>query len=403
MQEHMYEPRHHEFLDAFRAFVEREIVPHEEAWTEAGRVDPAVWRAAGESGFLAMSVPPEYGGAGLSDFRFNVIVSEVLAAAHVSSVGFNIHTDIVVPLLVGLGTESQKRRWLPGCVSGRTITCIGMSEPTAGSDLQAIQTVAERQPDGQYLLNGKKTFISGGALANLCVVACKTTSPSGQAGMSLLVVEEGAEGFTHDRELKKIGLRGLDMAELVFDNVRVSAENRLGEEGQGFLYLVRGLAQERLIIGLQSQAMAEAALAVTLKHCREREAFGRPIGKFQNSRFKLAEMHTEVTIGRTFVDHCITEHNARALSAEKASMAKYWLSELLDRVVDQCVQLHGGYGYLAQSPIAKMYTDARASRIYGGTNEVMREIIGRGLGFLTGPVERMRRRGNGLRRPLTPA
>lgn len=381
MQEFMYEAPHREFRDAFRSFVEREIAPHEESWTEAGKVDPKAWRAAGEAGFLALGVPREYGGRGVSDFRFNVIVSEVLAAAHVSSVGFNIHTDIVVPLLAGLGSEAQKRRWLPGCVSGQCITCIGMSEPTAGSDLQAIQTVAERQPDGQYVINGKKTFISGGALANLFVVACKTTLPSGDMGMSLFVVEDGAEGFAHDRELKKIGLRGLDMAELVFENVRVPAENLLGEAGRGFLYLVRGLAQERLIIGLQSQAMAEAALAVTLKHCREREAFGRPIGKFQNSRFKIAEMYTEVTIGRTFVDQCILEHNAGALTAEKASMAKYWLSELLDRVVDQCVQLHGGYGYLARSPIAKMYTDARASRIYGGTNEIMREIIGRGLGL----------------------
>lgn len=381
MQDFMYEDDHRAFREGFQAFVEREVLPFEEAWTEAGKVDPSVWRAAGENGYLALSVPKTYGGADLSDFRYNVIVSEVLADAHVSSVGFNIHTDIVVPLLLGLGTDAQKARWLPGCVSGEIITCVGMSEPTAGSDLQGIRTMAELQPDGHYRLNGKKTFISGGALANLCVVASKTTTPAGDAGMSLFVLEDGMDGFAHDRELKKVGLKGLDMAELVFDNVRVPAENRLGEEGKGFSYLVRGLAQERLIIGLQSQAMAEAALAETLQHCRTRTAFGRPIGQFQNSRFRLAEMHTEVTIGRTFVDRCIVEHNAGALTAEKASMAKYWLSELLARVVDQCVQLHGGYGYLAESPISKMYTDARASRIYGGTNEIMREIIGRGLGL----------------------
>ena len=381
MQDFMYEEEHRAFRDEFAAFVQREIAPHEDAWRDAGRVDQGVWRAAGQDGFLAMSVPEEYGGRGMADFRFNVIVSEVLAQSHISSVGFNIHTDIVVPLLVAIGSEEQKARWLPGCVKGETITCIGMTEPKAGSDLQGIATVAEKQSDGSYVVNGRKTLISGGALANLCVVACKSNAEGGHESMSLLAIEDGMEGFSHDRELKKIGLNGLDMAELVFEDVRVPASNLLGEEGMGFLYLVRGLAQERLIIGLQSLAMAEAAFEETRAHCRDRTAFGRPIGKFQNSRFKLAEMFTEITIGRTFVDQCITEHNSGNLSAEKASMAKYWLSELLGRVVDQCLQLHGGHGYLAESPIAKMYTDARASRLYGGTNEIMREIIGRSLGF----------------------
>ncbi|MEM7435886.1 MAG: acyl-CoA dehydrogenase family protein [Myxococcota bacterium] len=381
MQDFMYEEEHRAFRDAFAAFVEREIVPREEAWREAGKVDREVWRAAGAGGFLALSVPEQYGGASQTDFRFNVIVSEVLARCQVSSVGFNIHTDIVVPLLAGIGNDEQKGRWLPNCVTGEAITCIGMTEPKAGSDLQGIHTVAEKQPDGSFILNGRKTLISGGALANLCVIACKAAADGDHQSMSLLVVEDGMEGFSHDRELKKIGLNGLDMAELTFENVRVPAENLLGEEGMGFLYLVRGLAQERLIIGLQSLAMAEAALEETVAHCQERTAFGRPIGKFQNSRFKLAEMFTEITIGRTFVDQCIMEHNEGKLTAEKASMAKYWLSELLGRVVDQCLQLHGGHGYIADSPIAKMYTDARASRIYGGTNEIMREIIGRSMGF----------------------
>lgn len=381
MQDFMYEEEHRRFRDAFARFVEREIVPNEEAWRAAGKVDPDVWRAAGENGFLAMSIPKEYGGPDVTDFRFNVIVSEVLAQSQVSSVGFNIHTDIVVPLLLGIGSDEQKGRWLPGCVTGETITCIGMSEPKAGSDLQGIHTVAEKQPDGSYVINGRKTYISGGALANLAIVACKADADAGHESMSLFAIENGMKGFSHDKELKKIGLNGLDMAELVFENVRVPAANLLGEEGKGFLYLVRGLAQERLIIGLQSLAMAEAALEETVTYCRERKAFGRPIGKFQNSRFKLAEMKTEITIGRTFVDSCIMEHNEGKLTAEKASMAKYWLSELLGRVVDQCLQLHGAHGYMAESPIAKMYTDARACRIYGGTNEIMREIIGRSMGF----------------------
>ena len=381
MQTFMYEEEHHMFRDAFRTYVQREAVPNEEAWVEAGIADSAAWMKAGENGFLSKSVPEEYGGLGEKDFRFNTIVSEELAYANVSSLGFSVHTDIAVPYIVRLGNAEQKERWLPGAVSGECIASIGMTEPNTGSDLQGIQTTAIRQADGSYLLNGQKTFITNGVLAGLCVVVCKTNPDAGHKGFSLLVVEDGMEGFDHSRKLGKMGMRGCDLGELFFNNVHVPSENLLGEEGMGFIYLMQELPQERLIIAVQSVAAAEAALAETVKYCQERQAFGQPIGKFQNSRFKLAEMQTEITIGRTFVDQCITELNARTLTPEKAAMAKYWLSDLQGRVVDQCVQLHGGYGFMSEYPIAKMYTDARVSRIYGGTNEIMKEIIGRKMGF----------------------
>ncbi len=381
MQDFMFDEELHMFRDAFRAFLQREAVPHEDAWTHAGIANHVVWHKAGENGFLAMDVPEAYGGLGVKDFRYNAIVSEELAYAHVSSLGFSVHTDIVVPYILQYGTEAQKQRWLPKCVTGETICAIGMTEPNAGSDLQGMQTTAIMQPDGRYLVNGQKTFITNGVLAGLVVTAVKTTPGTGYKGISLLVIEDGMEGFEHSRKLDKMGMKGNDTAELFFTDVRVPAENLLGEEGMGFIYLMQQLPQERLAIAVQALAGAEAALKETINYCRERTAFGRPIGKFQNTRFKLAEMKTEITIGRTFVDQCILELNAGTLTTEKASMAKYWLTDLLNTVVDECVQLHGGYGYMSEYPIAKMYTDARAGRIYGGTNEIMKEIIGRAMGF----------------------
>ena len=381
MQPFMYEEEHLMFRDAFREYLQREAVPHEEAWVEAGNASREAWRIAGENGFLAMDVDEQYGGLGAKDFRFNAIVSEELAHASVSSLGFSVHTDIASPYISRLGTDEQKERWLPKVVSGESIVAIAMTEPNTGSDLQGIQTTATKQPDGSYLLNGQKTFITNGYLGGLFIIVAKTDPNAGSRGISLLMVEDGMEGFTHDNKLKKIGMQGNDTAELYFDNVRVPAENLLGDEGMGFIYLMQELPQERLIIAVQGIAGAEAALAETITYCKERTAFGRSIGKFQNSRFKLAEMKTEITIGRTFVDQCILEHNKGQLTTEKASMAKYWLTELQGRVVDQCVQLHGGYGFMAEYPIAKHYTDSRVSRIYGGTNEIMREIIGRSMGF----------------------
>ena len=381
MQDFMLNDELRMFRDAFRAFVRREAAPYEAAWCAAGVVDRAVWRKAGAAGFLALDVDEQYGGPGAADFRFNALVNEELAYANVSSPGFSVHTDIVVPYLTRYGTEAQKRRWLPGCVSGATICAIGMSEPNAGSDVQGIQTTATRQEDGSYLVNGQKTFITNGILAGLFVTAVKTNPAAGHRGMSLLVIEDGMAGFDHSRRLEKMGLKGNDTAELFFSNVRVPAANLLGEEGRGFAYLMQQLPQERLAIAVQALAGAEAALAVTITYCRERSAFGQPIGQFQHNRFKLAEMKTEITIGRAFLDRCIVELNERTLTAEKAAMAKYWLTDLQNRVVDDCVQLHGGYGFMAEYPIAKMYTDARAGRIYGGTNEIMKEIIGRAMGF----------------------
>lgn len=381
MQEFMYEEEHLMFRDAFREYLQREAIPNEEAWVERGIADRSAWLKAGENGFLAMGVPEAYGGLGAKDFRFNAIISEEMAYANVSSLGFSVHTDIVTPYIVRLGTDEQKQRFLPKAVTGEMIASIGMTEPNTGSDLQSIQTTAQRQPDGSYLVNGQKTFISNGVLAGYCVVVCKTDPNAGHRGITLLLIEDGMDGFEHSRKLSKMGMRGADLAELFFDNVRVPPENLLGEEGKGFYYLMQELPQERLIIGVQSIAAAEAALAETIAYCRERTAFGKPIGKFQNSRFKLAEMQTEITIGRTFCDQCIQELNAGKLIPEKAAMAKYWLSDLQNKIVDECVQLHGGYGFMAEYPIAKMYTDARGSRIYGGTNEIMKEIIGRSMGF----------------------
>ncbi|MEM7114213.1 MAG: acyl-CoA dehydrogenase family protein [Chloroflexota bacterium] len=381
MQDFMYEEEHLMFRDAFRAFLQKEAVPYEEEWTEAGIVDPVIWRKAGENGFLCMDVPEEYGGLGVEDIRFNTIISEELAYAHISSVGFGLHSDISVPYIVRLGTEEQKQRWLPRLVSGELLCSIAMTEPNTGSDLKGVQTTAVRQSDGSYILNGQKTFITNGVLSDLCIVVAKTDPDQGHKGISLIVVEDGMDGFDHSRRLHKMGLRGNDTAELFFDNVHVPAENLLGKEGMGFIHLMQQLPQERLMIGIGAVAAAEAALKMTIDYCQERTAFGQPIGKFQNSRFKLAEMQTEITIGRTFVDQCINELNTGTLTTEKASMAKYWLSEMQGRVIDQCVQLHGGYGFMMEYPITKFYTDARVSRIYGGTNEIMREIIGRSMGF----------------------
>lgn len=380
MQPHMYEEEHRMFRDAFRQFLEQEVVPHEERWTEEGIVDRELWNKAGENGFLSIDVPEEYGGLGVDDFRFNAIISEELARTGATSPGFSVHSDICVPYVIAYGTDEQKQRWLPGAADGSNIVAIAMTEPGTGSDLQGIQTTAVKQGD-HYIINGQKTFISNGIYCDSVIAVCRTSDEPGYKGMSLIMVERGMGGFENGRNLDKMGLKGQDTAELYFSDVKVPATNLIGEEGMGFIYLMQQLPQERLIIGIQGIAGAEVALDWTIDYCKERTAFGRPIGKFQNTRFKLAEMKTEVTIGRTFVDQCIMDLNAGNLSAEKASMAKYWCTDLANKVVDECVQLHGGYGYMTEYPIAKAYVDARVGRIYGGTNEIMKEIIGRSMGF----------------------
>lgn len=368
------------FRDAFRRFAAKEITPHHPQWEKDGLVPRDLWQKAGAAGFLCMDVPETYGGLGAKDFRYNAIISEELVRAAASGPGFAVHTDMVAPYISQFGTEEQKRRWLPGLVSGQTIAAIAMSEPNTGSDVAAVQTTAVRHAH-HYLLNGQKTFISNGILNDLVIVAAKTNPQAGAKGVSLIVVERNMAGYERGRNLDKIGMHAQDTAELFFHDVHVPFDNLIGQENMGFIYLMQRLPQERLTIAVGAIAAAEIALEWTVAYCQQRTAFGRPIGKFQNSRFKLAEMKTEIEIGRTFVDHCITLHNRGDLSVEQAAMAKWWTTDLQVRVIDQCLQLHGGYGYMMEYPIAKAYIDSRAQKIYGGSNEIMKEIIGRAMGF----------------------
>ncbi len=379
MNRPIFESEHEMFRDAFRSFVEREVVPQHPEWEKAGMVTRELWQKAGSQGFLGMQVPEQYGGAELPDFRFNAIITEELYRVGASGPGFALHTDIVIPYLLHYATDEQKERWLPGLVSGERISAIAMTEPGAGSDLAGVRSTALREGD-HYVLNGQKTFITNGYMADFVIVVARTDPEKGHKGISLLVVEGGMEGFERGRKLEKMGLHAQDTAELFFQNVRVPANNLLGEEGRGFVYLMQQLPQERLTIAVGAQAAAEAAFEWTVQYCKEREAFGQPIGRFQHSRFKLAEMKTELEIGRVFVDRCISELNAGTLTTEEASMAKWWITDMQKRVIDTCVQLHGGYGYMMEYPIARAYLDARVQSIYGGTNEIMKEIIGRSLG-----------------------
>ena len=379
MERQLFDADHDAFRETVRAFCDKEIVPHHESWEAAGIVPRELWAAAGQAGLLGFMMPEEYGGGGVRDFRFNTVLIEELTRAHASGVGFTIHTDINSAYLLDYATDEQKARWLPAFCAGETITAIAMTEPGAGSDLQGIQTTARRDGD-HYVLNGQKTFISNGILADFVIVVAKTDPAAGAQGISLLVVERGMPGFERGRNLDKIGLKAQDTAELFFDNVRVPVENLLGEEGNGFVYLMEKLPQERLTIAVVAAAACENVLADTLRYVKDRKAFGRPIGSFQNSRFVLAELATETQIARVFVDRCIQELNAGTLTVAEAAMAKWWTTELQQRVVDRCLQLHGGYGYMTEYPIAKAYLDTRIQTIYGGTTEIMKEIIGRTMG-----------------------
>lgn len=380
MKRTLFNEEHLMFRESVRRFVEKEVTPYHDQWEKEGIVPRELWRKAGDLGFLATAVPEAYGGLGLADFCYNVILTEELTCAGASGVGFGLHNDVVLPYILAYGTEAQKQRWLPQMITGETITAIAMSEPNAGSDLAGIQTTAVRQGD-YYRLNGQKTFITNGLNSDLVIVVAKTDPAAGHSGVSLLVVERGMEGFTRGRNLEKIGLKAQDTAELFFSDVSVPVENLLGSEGQGFYQLMLQLPQERLSIAVIAAAACETVLEMTISYCHEREAFGRPIGKFQNTRFKLAEMKTEVEIARVFVDRCIEELNAGNLTAAEAAMAKWWTTELQKKVVDECLQLHGGYGYMMEYAIAKAYLDTRVQTIYGGTTEIMKEIIGRSLGF----------------------
>ena len=382
MERTIFDEEHEMFRKAYRTFLEREVVPHRDEWTEAEIVPPSVFAKAGESGFLAMPVPEQYGGAGIDDFRYSLIVTEELCAADLlpHGLGMTLHTDVCLPYFLDYCNDEQKARWLPGIASGELITAVAMTEPGIGSDLASMTTSAIRDGD-TYVVNGSKTFITNGINADLVLVAAKTDPSQKHKGMSIIVLERGMEGFERGRNLDKVGMHAQDTAELFFTDVRVPVENRIGDEGEGFMLLVKNLPQERLSIAATGIAHARAMLTWTREYAAERTAFGQPIGSFQNSRFKLAEMETEITIGESFIDQCVMALNEGTLTAETAAMAKWWCTELQKRVADTCVQLHGGYGYMNEYPIARAYVDARITSIYGGTTEIMKEIIGRSMGF----------------------
>jgi alkylation response protein AidB-like acyl-CoA dehydrogenase len=377
----LFEPEHVDYRESVRRFVAEEITPHHERWEHDGIVPRELFAAAAEKGLLAMQVPERYGGAGVDDFRFNQILSEEVSLAGVagSGLGVTLHNDICLPYFLAFANEEQRDRWLPGIADGSLITALGMTEPEIGSDLAGLRTSALRDGD-TYVVNGSKTFITNGINADLVICAVKTDPSQRHKGISLVIIERGMDGFERGRNLDKVGMHAQDTAELFFSDVRVPVENRLGEEGHGFRYMTSNLAQERLSIAIAGVAAARGALQWTLDYVKERTAFGQPIGSFQNSRFALAEMATEVELATTFVDQAVLALNDGELTPEDAAMAKWWSTELQGRVIDRCVQLHGGYGYMLEYPIARAFVDARITRIYGGTTEIMKEIVGRSLG-----------------------
>jgi alkylation response protein AidB-like acyl-CoA dehydrogenase len=379
MQRDLYTEDHEAFRATVRGFISRHVTPHYEAWEKAGIVPREVWREAGKNGLLGTDVDEQYGGGGIKDFRYNAVIRTELVRAGAQGLAIGTHNDVVAPYIVRLATEEQKQRWLPGFCSGEIISAIAMSEPGCGSDLRGIQTRAHRD-GGDWVVNGRKTFITNGINADLVVTALKTDEIKGAHGLTLLVIERGMPGFDRGRNLEKVGWKAQDTAELIFEDVRVPDANVLGEVHGGFVHLSENLPQERLAIAIAGLAASEKALEDTIEYCKTRTAFGKPIGAFQNSRFRLAEMATEVEIARHFIDKAIVELNEHRLSPVDAAMAKWWTTELQKRVVDSCLQLHGGYGYMLEYPIAKAYLDARVQTIFGGTTEIMKEIVGRSLG-----------------------
>lgn len=379
MQRLIFEPEHEQFRDTVRAFMQAEVAPHAERWREAGVVDREIYAKAGRAGLLCTWADEKYGGAGVDDFRFEQIIIE--ENMRHGDIGFyiNLHSDLVAPYIAKLGSDEQKDRLMPGVVSGDTILAVAMTEPAAGSDLAGMRTTAVRRGD-DWVLNGAKTYISNAILADVVVVAART-DPDRPHGMSLFIVERGMEGFERGQKLAKMGLKSQDTAELFFDDVVVPARNLIGEAGKGFHYLTRLLAQERLVAAIGFMATAQVAFDLTLDYVTERKAFGRPVGTFQNSRFKMAEMRTKLDVAQTFIDQCVLLLNAGELSGEDAAKCKLHASEVEAQVMDECVQLHGGAGYMEEYRISRMYTDARISRIFAGTSEIMKEIIGRGLGL----------------------
>jgi long-chain-acyl-CoA dehydrogenase len=382
MRRDLFEEEHEALRASFRAWLDKEVVPHHLEWEQAGIVPHELFAAAGRHGFLGMAIPEQYGGGGVDDFRYNLVIGEEVQAAGVggAGLGLTLHNDICLPYFLRYCTDEQRERWLPGIASGELVTAIAMTEPGIGSDLASMSTTALRDGD-DYVVNGSKTFITNGINADLVITAVKTDPSQRHAGMSLVVLERGMTGFERGRNLEKLGLHSQDTAELFFTDVAVPRTNLLGEEGQGFFQLVHNLPQERLSIAASGVAAARAAMGWTLDYVTQRTAFGQPVGSFQNSRFVMAEIATEVEIAQVFVDRCVLALNAGELTAEEAAMAKWWCTELQKRVVDRALQLHGGYGYMLEYPIARAYADARITTIYGGTTEIMKEIIGRSLGL----------------------
>jgi len=387
MRRQIFTEEHDAFRDMVRAFIAKEITPYHEQWERDGIVSRDVWLAAGRAGLLGIHLDEKYGGGGQPDYRFYVVLNEELAHAGASGPMFQLHNDMIGPYLDRLCTPEQRERWFPGYCSGELIAAIAMTEPGAGSDLQGIRTTAVRMKGGgevggdRYVLNGQKTFISNGQLADIVIVVARTDPDAGHRGISLLMVERGMPGFTRGRNLDKLGMHAQDTSELFFTDVEVPAANLLGEQGGGFVALMQNLPRERVTIGVTALAIAEQALFDTLAYCKQRSAFGQPVGKFQHNRFTLAEMATEIAVAREFTDRAITEHCAGRLGNDEAAMVKWWDTELCNRVTDRCVQLHGGYGYMREYAVGRAWTDSRVQSIFGGTTEIMKEIIGRGLGL----------------------
>lgn len=373
----IFESEHEQFRDSVRKFFETHAVPFHESWEEQGQIDRNLWNLAAEYGLLAPTVPENYGGVEV-DFRYNAIVVEEAAKLGLSGVGFFLHSDISVPYLINHGSAQQKEKYLPGCVTGESILAIAMTEPGAGSDLQGIQTTAKRQGD-EYVINGAKTFITCGIQSDLVIVACKTDPKAGAKGISLFLVESGTDGFSKGRNLKKIGMKAQDTSELFFDDVRVPAENLLGEENKGFVYLMTELPQERLSIAVGALASAESILQQTIDYVKDRKAFGKRLADLQNTQFELADMSAQLTQQRVFIDQCIEWHINGRLDAIMASKAKLLATDTQFDVINRCLQLHGGYGYMWEYPVARAFADSRVLSIYGGANEIMKLIIGRDL------------------------
>jgi alkylation response protein AidB-like acyl-CoA dehydrogenase len=380
MRRTIFAEEHDLFRETARSYYLRECVPYSAEWEREGQVSRAAWAAAGKAGLIGWEFPEEYGGQGVRDFRYNAIMAEEMAATGAVGIGLGLQNDVVPPYLMNLTTEEQKARWLPGVIAGETICALALSEPAAGSDLKGIRTTARRDGD-EWVIDGSKTFITNGILADLVIVACKTDPAAGHKGISLIVVERGAEGFERGRKLDKVGMKAQDTAELFFREVRVPAENLIGQEGRGFYHMMGNLPTERLAIAVAALASAQRAFEVTLEYAKDRTAFGRPIGEFQANRFALADIKAKLAAARVYVDGCIMALVEGELTPEEAAAAKYWTTETGWAVIDRCMQLFGGYGYVNEYEIARIWRDSRVQRVFGGTSEIMQEIVGRSLGL----------------------